>query len=48
MVGGTDSPRSHIGIFVKTVLPNSQAAEENKLHEGDEIFSVNGELLRDC
>ncbi|XP_043209473.1 uncharacterized protein LOC122374661 [Amphibalanus amphitrite] len=48
VVGGTDSPRGNMGIFVKTVLPNGQAAEENKLQEGDEIFSVNGEPLRGC
>lgn len=40
IVGGKDSPKGSIGIYVKSIFPNGQALDI--LKEGDEIFSVNG------
>lgn len=38
IVGGTDSPKGAIGIYVKTIYPNGQAAEKGTLKEGEELI----------
>ncbi|XP_033212509.1 PDZ domain-containing protein 2-like [Belonocnema kinseyi] len=45
IAGGSDCSRGSMGIFVKNIEPEGQAAEEGKLHNGDEIWAVNGIFL---
>lgn len=46
IVGGTDSPKGTMGIYVKTIFPNGQAADVESLKEGTKTilsFNVNSE-----
>lgn len=46
VVGGRDSPRGDMGIFVRRVFPGGQADISRSLLQGDEILSLNGQILK--
>ncbi|XP_034952646.1 probable WRKY transcription factor protein 1 isoform X2 [Chelonus insularis] len=48
VVGGKDSPRGEMGIFVRRIFPGGQADTSKILFQGDEILALNGKQLRGC
>lgn len=47
IVGGRDSPRGALGIFIKSILATGQAIDDGRLQAGDEILAVNGHVCHD-
>ncbi|GFN83472.1 PDZ domain-containing protein 2-like [Plakobranchus ocellatus] len=46
VVGGADSPRGNMGIFVRRIFSHGTVAENGLMREGDEILELNGRSLQ--
>ncbi|KAK6180361.1 hypothetical protein SNE40_012531 [Patella caerulea] len=45
IVGGKDSAKGNIGIFVRRIFSNGLISEDGRITEGDELLELNGESL---
>ncbi|GFR58876.1 PDZ domain-containing protein 2 [Elysia marginata] len=46
VVGGADSPKGNMGIFVRRIFSHGTVAENGLMKEGDEILELNGVSLQ--
>ncbi|KAK3091882.1 hypothetical protein FSP39_023425 [Pinctada imbricata] len=46
IVGGSDSEKGNLGIYVRRIFPRGLVAEEGAMKEGDEIIQLNGQQMR--
>ncbi|KAL5005268.1 hypothetical protein ScPMuIL_018724 [Solemya velum] len=46
IVGGSDSARGSLGIYVRRIFSSGVVAEDGRIKEGDEIIELNGEQLK--
>ncbi|XP_061173402.1 uncharacterized protein LOC133182573 [Saccostrea echinata] len=46
IVGGSDSERGSLGIYVRRILSHGLVAEEGSIKEGDEILKVNDQPMK--
>ncbi|KAF7991754.1 hypothetical protein HCN44_010555 [Aphidius gifuensis] len=45
IVGGADNKNNNMGVFIKGIITNGQAAENGMLQPGDQILAINGQLI---
>ena len=46
IVGGRNSSRGNSPLFIRSIAPDSIAADDGRLHSGDKISQINGQYLK--